>query len=92
MKKILLALLLTLGALGFAPQAEAGGYGGRYERGYDRGYERDCRPVRRYSHYRHYHAPVVYHRVRHRYYADDYYCAPRVRYYSRPRVAFHIGF
>jgi hypothetical protein len=91
MKKLLLALLITLSACGFAPPAEAGGYGDRYGR-YDRHYDRYDRPSYRHS-YRHYRRPVVYHTVRYRrVYSDGYYCPPPVRYYSRPRVSFHIGF
>jgi len=83
MKTLLLSLVALFGLTVFAPQAEA-----RHRDRYVRYYDHCDRPVYGY----------VYHRPRVRYYESYYrprysrsHCAPR-RYYSRPRVSFHVGF
>jgi hypothetical protein len=92
MKTLLCALVVFLGVVAVAPQAEARSRYGRYYDDCDRPYYgyRSVRyyPVRAYRYYR----PSYYRPVR-AYYSDYDYCAPRVRYYaSRPRFSFFFGF
>jgi len=91
MKALLFSLLLLIGVIAGAPQAQAA-YG-RYYGGYARpvygvrygGYY----PVRSY-----YYRPAYgYYRPVRAYYGDYGYCAPRVRYYApRPHFSFFFGF
>ncbi len=90
MKTLLLTALMFTALFALPAKAKGGGYRERYVRDYDCGRpvyryvnRDDCYYPQRYSYYR---QPVR------SYYRSQEYCAPRVRYYSRPRFSFHIGF
>ena len=92
MKTFLFAMLLFLGLVVAAPQAEARSRHVRFYGGYSRpvvhvGYSRYY-PVRTY-----YRPAYTYYRPVRAYYRGYDYCAPRVRYYApRPRLSFFFGF
>jgi hypothetical protein len=92
MKTLFFAMLVFLGIVVAAPQAEARSRHVRFYDGYARpvvhvGYSRYY-PVRAY-----YRPAYTYYRPLRAYYRDYDYCGPRVRYYAhRPRFSFFFGF
>ena len=93
MKKLLFALLVLVGVVTFAPQAEAGqdrkvwnGHCYTYVNKYD--CDSHYRPRHQY-----YHRPVRYYSQPVRHYRSYDHCDRPVRYYSsRPRVSVSFGF